>query len=130
MSPADLNRRNWLALVPAFFICALGIGAALADGVEPRRDVGAPPSSEATYATHTIEIVQFKFVPAELTVQTGDHIIWVNMDAVPHTATANDGWDSGLLEKSQTWEFTAGEPGLFNYICTFHPVMKGVITVE
>ncbi len=39
---------------------------------------------------HTVTNSDFKFSPATLRVVAGDTIIWVNLDIVPHTATAAD----------------------------------------
>lgn len=81
--------------------------------------------------THVVEIRDFEFVPANVNVKVGDTIKWVNVDAVPHTATAADqSWDSGLLTNSAEWEVVVTKDLAGNYICTYHPVMTGTISVE
>ena len=48
--------------------------------------------------THIVTITNFQFVPAEITVNVGDTIKWINQDFIPHTATADDNsWDSKLI---------------------------------
>ncbi len=80
--------------------------------------------------THIVEIKQFKFSPATLTVKKGDKITWKNLDVVPHTATAKDkAWDSGSLKKNDEWSLIVKEVGEKDYICTFHPVMKGKLII-
>jgi len=80
---------------------------------------------------YTVEITGFKFVPETLTIKLGDTVRWVNVDAAPHTATAEDkSWDSGRLNRQQSWVLTADKRGQFKYICRFHPIMKGTIIVE
>ena len=80
--------------------------------------------------THIIEIKQFQFFPEVLTVRSGDRVKWVNMDVVPHTATATDDtWDTGNLEFGEHWAFTASAFGETEYICTYHPAMEGKIIV-
>jgi plastocyanin len=79
--------------------------------------------------THVVEIRQFKFFPATLTVNEGDTIIWKNLDAAPHTATSKD-WDSDMLRLNESWELKVTGKGTTEYICAYHPVMKGKIIVK
>src|SRR5690606_17213581 len=56
---------------------------------------GAPPNVPRR---HVVEITAFAFQPDTVRASLGDTIVWVNRDAVPHTATAREGaWDSGSL---------------------------------
>lgn len=87
----------------------------------------AKEHSEAT--THIVEIRQFKFYPATLRVKRGDTIVWKNIDAAPHTATSGQ-WDSGRLNRNQSWSFKVTSKGSIEYICAFHPMMKGKIIVD
>ena len=75
---------------------------------------------------------EWSFQPAEVTVKVGTRITWNNSGAVAHTATADDGkaFDSGSIDPRATWDFTPSAPGSFPYHCTFHPWMKGTLTVQ
>jgi len=88
--------------------------------------------SEAAGGTvHTVTIDGFGFKPPSLTVKQGDTVEWSNTDPVPHTATANDAsFDSGSIAAGASYRFTAKKKGHFDYICTFHPTMKGQLVVE
>lgn len=79
--------------------------------------------------THMVEIRKFKFYPATLRVKRGDTIVWKNIDAAPHTATSAQ-WDSGRLNRNQTWSLKITSNGSIEYICEFHPMMKGEIIVD
>ena len=80
---------------------------------------------------HTVEIKGFKFSIADLEVQHGDTVRWVNKDIVPHTATANDNsWDSDLLNENEAWELVIDEDNSGSYFCKYHPTMKGNITIQ
>jgi len=71
-----------------------------------------------------------KFSPADLTVNSGDRIVWVNKDILAHTATAKGGaFDSKILQPGQSWTFVAKATGAFPYTCIFHP-MNGTLTVR
>lgn len=76
-----------------------------------------------------VEIRQFKFTPAELEIKAGDAVAFVNLDLVPHTATG-DGFDTGPLKKGERAEIAFSNPGAFDYVCRFHPHMKGRILVR
>ncbi len=72
----------------------------------------------------------FEFKPSTLTVRRGDTIAWQNHDPVPHTITAQGKFDSGAVNAGATWKHTASTQGKFEYTCTFHPTMKGMLIVE
>lgn len=83
------------------------------------------PRSGAMAATHhTVEILEFTFVPQRLKVAPGDKITWINKDIVPHTATALDeSWDSGSLEQGQRQTLTVSDGMRGTYFCRHHPSM-------
>jgi plastocyanin len=39
-------------------------------------------------------------------------------------------FDSGLLNVNQPFEHTFDKAGVFNYFCTVHPTMTGVVNVK
>ncbi|HEX7328799.1 MAG TPA: cupredoxin family copper-binding protein, partial [Casimicrobiaceae bacterium] len=79
---------------------------------------------------HTVVIDGFAFKPAVLTVDRGDTIVWKNNDPVPHTATAKGVFDSGSIPAGGSWKYVATKRGRFDYICTFHTIMKGTLVVR
>lgn len=91
--------------------------------------VSAPGALQArTPKRHLVEIRDFVFAPAKLRVAPGDIIHWLNLDIVPHTATADDGsWDSGEIAPGGDWRLTVGETTPGPYLCRYHPIMTGRI---
>lgn len=80
---------------------------------------------------YVVEMTAFTFQPETLLVSVGDTIVWVNRDAVPHTATArNRAWDSGMVDTYESWIHVADERGGTPYTCALHPSMRGVLTVQ
>jgi plastocyanin len=90
----------------------------------------APADQKPASKTHTVLIRRFRLVPQRLEVAAGDTIVWKNEDIVPHTATANEFFDSGELDKGQSWTYVAKQKGSFRYLCTYHPTMRGELVVK
>lgn len=114
-------RRQCLARVHGLLLAA-----ALATGnAEPAKPgVNAPK-------THTITIENMRFNPEALTVKQDDHVVWVNKDLLPHTATADaKTFDSGSIAANASWAYVARKPGTYAIGCTFHPTMQGKLSVE
>ena len=77
------------------------------------------------------------FVPADVVINVGDTVSWVNSDSAAHTITsgsATDGptgiFDSSLVMAGAVFEHTFGEAGTIEYFCMVHPWMDGTVTVN
>lgn len=81
-------------------------------------------------STHELKIEGLQFPPATLTVQRGDTVTWRNNDLVPHTVTAAGKFDSGNIAPGHAYSRKMDRPGDYDYICTYHPGMKGRIEVK
>ena len=124
--PARLARAAWWG--PALVIAVVAASASHPTFVE---DAIAAPKAVAAAKPRLVTIDGFAFKPPTITVKQGESIEWRNDDPVPHTATSNAaGLDSGSIAAGGTYRFTAKKKGRFDYICTFHPIMKGEIVVE
>jgi plastocyanin len=78
----------------------------------------------------SITIQGFAFSPDNITVKVGTQVTWTNLDTAGHTATALDSsFDSGILINGETSIYQFDQPGTFEYNCTLHPYMRGVMTV-
>jgi plastocyanin len=119
---------------------ALGGGVALAQYPEPPTPApatAAPAASTAPApapAPSTISVVHikdFKFVPDTLTIHAGQTVRFIQDDDTPHTVTASDrSYDSGNLDKGKPWTHTFAKEGTYQYVCTYHPYMKGSVVVK
>ena len=82
--------------------------------------------------------VKEPYVPGSIIIQSGDPVRWINSDEEVHTVTSglegstDNGrqFDSGLLNANQTFEHIFDKPGTYNYHCTVHPIMTGVVNVS
>jgi amicyanin len=97
-------------------------------------DANKPAAAgSATPPANSVEIAikDFKYDPPTVTIKAGQTVTWTNLDPVAHTATAVDkSFDSGNLNQDQKWFTTFDKAGTIDYICTYHPYMKGTIVVE
>lgn len=68
--------------------------------------------------------------PTIIQVNTGTTVTWRNDDTVIHTVTDIGGkFDSDLIQPSAGWQYTFYNEGKYNYYCTIHPWMKGLVIV-
>ena len=79
----------------------------------------------------TVNIDNFAFAPATLTVTAGTTVTWKNEDDSPHRIGDKDGtFKSAALDTDDTFSHTFATPGVYPYICTIHPYMVGKIVVK
>ena len=71
--------------------------------------------------------------PANVAVRTGAKIRWTNYDATLHNVAITSGpvkFSSPAFDKGGSYQTTFATPGVYHYLCTFHPAsMRGTITV-
>jgi plastocyanin len=83
----------------------------------------------------TVRMEDNFFDQANITVQPGTTVTWVQSGNNPHTTTSYDGlWDSGMIEGGSggTFSYTFEEPGRYDYYCIPHESMGmiGSVTVS
>jgi plastocyanin len=109
---------------PARTCCAILAGMWVIGGLVSA--VSATPASKV----YVVTIENMQFTPQKLTVRVGDRVEWLNKDLVPHTATADaKAFDSRSIAPNASWKFVAHHTGEYGYDCSFHPTMKGTLTV-
>jgi len=75
--------------------------------------------------------------PADITINAGDTVEWINSDTAAHTVTGgspSEGpsgvFDSSLVMAGATYAFTFDDAGSYDYFCMVHPWMVGSVTVN
>ena len=97
---------------------------------------GAKPAAATAKSVDAVDIADFKFVPAAISVAAGTSVTWTNSDSAPHTATSGsspspDGlFDTGILKKGKSSKIKLTKTGSFEYYCELHAFMKGTVTVR
>lgn len=70
------------------------------------------------------------YSPNPIEAKVGETVTWVNNDSVIHTVTSTDGtFDSGILQRGQSFSYTFDKEGEYSYFCTLHPNMAGKLIV-
>ena len=77
-----------------------------------------------------VTIDNFTFSPAELKVKVGDTVTWTNHDDIPHTVVSAGKFRSKALDTDDRFSFTCTKAGDYQYFCSIHPHMTGMIKVE
>src|ERR1700691_2948613 len=91
-------------------------------------DVGA---QEKAPAGAVVEIDNFSFAPAAVTVPVGTTVTWTNRDDIPHTVVSTDDvFKSKALDTDDKFSFVFSRPGTYSYFCSLHPKMTGQIIVQ
>ena len=138
--PARRTTRIGLRLVlPVFAVVAL---AACGDdsGGESTSSTGDPGMSESVDTTApsggsgatptdtaTVVIQDVAFTNPDVSVTVGGSVTFDNQDTQAHTASGE--FDTDTIAEGEMATVTFEEAGTFTYICSFHPFMKGTVTV-
>ena len=89
------------------------------------------PQSQAQVIMQNIS-----FQPRQIRVQPGTTVTWTNQDGAAHTVTAGTRdnpsglFNSGNIGAGGSFSFTFEVPGTYNYFCSIHAGMDGVVVVE
>jgi len=87
---------------------------------------GASPAAVASGAV-TVDMQDFGFKPAALSVKKGTTVTFVNKDPAKHTVTADDkAYNSKDVDAGGTFTFTYDTVGTFQYYCEYHGDKGGV----
>ena len=73
------------------------------------------------------------FTPQNVTVNVGQVLEWKNTGQIMHTITfsgAQSCLTDAALNGGSTWDVTFTQAGTFDFKCTIHPQMTGVVTVH
>lgn len=103
---------------------ALLLGAAIAGA-------GAAQAQTPAAKSATVNIDNFAFTPAVLTIAAGTTVTWTNRDDIPHTVTEkNLAFRSKAFDSGEQFSHTFDQPGEIDYFCSLHPHMTGKIVVQ
>jgi glucose/arabinose dehydrogenase/plastocyanin len=133
--------RLYLTSLSAGAVFRIGPASEVGGGPSPSASPGpSAPAGEGEAASVTIGTdtgSALLFEPTEASVAGGGYIsvVFENVSTVPHNLTFGPPIDAATATivnagASETITFAAPEPGTYDFVCTLHPGMDGVLTVE
>jgi len=89
------------------------------------------PSERANLVSggQTVVITGASFLPANLQVNVGTTVKWVNQDTITHTVSGEK-FESGAIPPGSSYSYKFDSPGDYSYSCLIHPSQHGSITVR
>jgi plastocyanin len=89
------------------------------------------PGMQPRQASVTVNAKDDTFDPANVTIQPGQTVRFMNNGKHVHTVTSNDNkFDSGDIPPGRAFDVTFMSPGTYKYHCKHHKGMEGTITVQ
>jgi plastocyanin len=94
------------------------------------RAAGKAAALSPPVATDAVDIKNFAFSPATITVTAGSTVVWTNADSIQHDITFDGGSiSSSVLNHNDTFSHSFTTAGTYHYICSIHPFMHGTVIV-
>ena len=115
-----------------FLVVSKGGDKSTGNQTKPVASTGSTKTNiNSPAVTNSVEIADFAFTPANITVKKGTTVTWTNKDSAVHTVSGDtsDGPNSGNLSNGGTYSFTFNTAGTFGYHCNPHQTMHGTVTV-
>jgi plastocyanin len=121
--PGKAGIRLLLAL-GALTLSALGAGCGRDD------DAQGTTAASASSGDAQVDGLDFEFDSAELTVEAGATVTWINGGETIHTVKGR-AFFSRAIDPGGSYRYRFTEPGEYRYFCTLHPTtMRGTISVR
>jgi plastocyanin len=118
-----------LSLMTLVFIFAVSLTSLSFTGKEVVNQTAISQNNQTD--KNQINIDNFSFGPATLTIPVGAKVTWINHDDVPHIVTNTDkSFVSPVLDTDQQFSYVFTAPGTYSYYCSIHPKMTGKIIVK
>jgi len=127
------TKKAGIVLIATFFALVISPGVALSEAYATNN------SYEKTVRIAGLDEVSF--VPNTINITKGDTIVFINVDgtnggtahsivSVQIGTTLPDGtFDSGLIKIGQSFKISFDEPGIYEYIDSIYPSIRGIIHV-
>jgi plastocyanin len=130
LTEADMRARPSKPVPFAALMALLALTLALGACGGDDGDADAGATATVTSGPRTTEISGNDF-ESPIKVTAGSEVTWVNKDGVAHNVIGDeDSFRSETLNEDDTFTYTFSTPGRFEYVCTFHPGMEGVVEVQ
>jgi plastocyanin len=121
-----------IEVLPPLLVAVVVAIVALALSHSTPSTSAASGSSKPIAASHVnVDISNFAYSPATITVKVGTTVTFTDKESVEHTATSNTSgvFETGTLQNGQAVSIKLEKVGTFSYHCDFHAFMHGTIRV-
>ena len=112
-------------------VAAILAAGALSSCASPNQGTASQPDGE------TIVVIEEKplpgsYMPKSVSVKPGSVVVFENKSSLPHNVVFEDPSlkDSKLMKTGESFSVNFKSTGEFSYVCTLHPVMQGVVSVN
>lgn len=114
-----IKGRNWI----------IGLCAAISFGFAIASCNNTGGKAGIVHKTDTVIIQNMEFQPANLKINKGDTVVWINKGIVAHNVTEDTAhtWTSGDINVGSSWKKVVDSS--FHYECSIHPTMKASVVV-
>jgi len=119
------SQRGWRAVAITLAIVVFGLALL---GI--RGEIASAGGTAQASRTATVDIVNFAYRPATLTIAAGSKVVFSNTSSRPHTATRKGSFSTGRIKAGKSASIGFNQKGTFRYHCTIHPFMRGRIVVD
>lgn len=126
-----MERQGFRRGLSALAVFTLAAAITLVPGVAAASGGGGCGGPVTDDVGTSVDISEFCFTPTILRAAPGDVVTFTNLDRSRHTVLGANGiwgsYDAMRRGVEATYEFA--EPGVYPYVCTWHPGMIGVVVV-
>lgn len=99
----------------------------------PNAQSTSQADTSTAVAASEVDIKDYAYAPATITIKKGTKVTWTNQDAVRHDVTPdNESADfkaSEILSKGESYSATFNSVGTYSYYCSPHTYMRGTVVV-
>ena len=114
-------------------LCLTAIGAVACGGDDGDADTGGDSAAGANGGESSVEVqtADFAFEPADVSVAAGGTIELTNEDDTKHSLTAEEAGVDEDVDAMSSTSVDVGDaaPGTYDFICKYHPDMKGTLEI-
>ncbi len=119
----------------------LGAGGGSQSRQDPQEEISSPSQLSDMEEGISVGMVgnsgRNSYNPNPIEIKVGDTVTWINNDSTPHTVTSSSSsndrsitFDSDVLSRGETFNFTFDKGGQYSYLCALHPNMVGTVVVN
>ena len=113
-------------VVAAMLLLAMSVAGP--SGCTPGNHSAPPAGVRSGAGNVTVAIRSHRFDPRSVAIRAGQTVNWTNYDNTSHVVSGTG--FNGELAPGTSYSHKFDSPGTYEYICTLHPDMVGIVVVR